>query len=142
MSDLDSFYSSRSEWQCRYRFAHVPTSMTLRMRKMAAMQSLESLHNDNPQLKRSHSLCSVRTYGIRKNLNHNDTLANTLGRPNGKSRVIPQPNHQPPHGGQTIAQLERDTLHNDIYRNSFSSRRGTRNFVINPLYTEHNTAES
>lgn len=39
-------------------------------------------------------------------------------------------------GSQTIAQLERDALHRDIRRNSLSSRRGTRNFVINPLYNE------
>lgn len=39
-------------------------------------------------------------------------------------------------GSQIIAQLERDTLHRDIRRNSLSSRRGTRNFVINPLYNE------
>lgn len=37
----------------------------------------------------------------------------------------------------TIAQLEREILlHHDIRRNSLSSRRGTRNFVINPLYNE------
>lgn len=35
-----------------------------------------------------------------------------------------------------IAHLERDTLHRDIRRNSLSSRRGTRNFVINPLFNE------
>lgn len=35
-----------------------------------------------------------------------------------------------------VALLERDTLHRDIWRNSLSSRRGTRNFVINPLYDE------
>lgn len=37
----------------------------------------------------------------------------------------------------TVAQLEREILHHhDIRRNSLSSRRGTRNFVINPLYNE------
>lgn len=37
----------------------------------------------------------------------------------------------------TIAQLEQEILHHhDIRRNSLSSRRGTRNFVINPLYNE------
>lgn len=141
VSDLDSFYSNRSERQCRYRFAHLPKSMTIRMNgatKMMQSHLYESL------LKRSNSLCSVRTYGLRKHFNNNvnyvDSTVSTLGQQYKRSTqpMSAASEQQQQHsGGQTIAQLERDTLLSDIWRNSFSSRRGTRNFVINPLYSEH-----
>lgn len=135
VSDLDSFYSNRSERQYRYRYAHLPKPMTLQTNKTMQMQLPI---NDGP-LKRSHSMCSVRTYGLRKRMNRHDYADSsqyTFDQPYEK----PQHKHQP-HGGQIIAQLERDTLHSDIWRSSFSSRRGTQNFVINPLYTDQNAAE-
>lgn len=141
VSDLDSFYSNRSERQCRYRFAHLPKPMTIRMNGITKM--MQSHLNEPKLLKRSNSLCSVRTYGLRKYFNHNvnciDSSESTLGQ---QYKRTTQPmssasEQQHRNGGQTIAQLERDTLLSDIWRSSFSSRRGTRNFVINPLYSEH-----
>lgn len=136
VSDLDSFYSSRSEIQCRYRYAHLPKSLTLRTNETMKKES----HISDSQLKRSHSLCSIRTYGLRKQFYRNDcidALENNLDRKYEKLK----PNHQP-HGDKMIAHLERDTLHRDIRRSSFSSRRGTRNFVINPLFTKRNKIDS
>lgn len=135
VSDLDSFYSNRSERQYRYRYAHLPKRMTFGMSNTMRMQ----LPINDVPLKRSHSLCSMRTYGIRKRFNRND-YADSAEYTFDQVGEKPQHNHQP-HGGQIIAQLERDTLHNDIRRNSFSSRRGTQNFVINPLYSDQNTTE-
>lgn len=117
VSDLDSFYSNRSETQCRYRYAHTP--MTFRT---------ANWHSPPSQLKRSHSLCSVRTYGLRKRFNLPVSAQ-------GHLNEQPEPSHRP---RAIIAQLERETLHGDIRRNSFSSRKGTNHFVTNPLYTESN----
>lgn len=145
VSDLDSFYSNRSERQCRYRFAHLPKPMTIRMN--GATKMMQSHLYESKLLKRSNSLCSVRTYGLRKHFNHNnmdcvDSSVSTLDQQYKRqtqpmSVASEQQQQQQRNGGQTIAQLERDTLLSDIWRSSFSSRRGTRNFVINPLYSEH-----
>lgn len=136
VSELDSFYSNRSERQYRYRYAHLPKPMTLRMNESAIFMKLPQNDDDDDgdvPLKRSRSLCSVRSYGFRKRFNRN------VGNGTDSLSIVfdenPQHKHKP-QGGQTIAQLERDSLHSDIRRSSFSSRRGTRNFVINPLYTE------
>lgn len=138
VSDLDSFYSNRSENQYRYRYAHLPKPMTLQMKRASVMQSPPI----DVQLKRSQSLCSVRM-GLRiLPMKRNDLIAtslSTLGQRYEKSERN-DVDQRRPQGGQVIAQLERDTLHSNIYRNSLSSRRGTRNFVINPLYNERNTA--
>lgn len=137
VSDLDSFYSNRSENQYRYRYAHSPKPMTLQMKRASVMQS----PTNDVNLKRSQSLCSVT--GLRNlSMKRNDLIATslrTLGQRYEKPQRSDDDQHQPKRG-QMIAQLERDTLHNNIYRNSLSSRRGTRNFVINPLYNEQNNA--
>lgn len=132
VSDLDSFYSNRSDRHYIYHYAHLPKPMTLQMNKSPIFMKLHQNDDNDVPLKRSHSLCSVRTYGLRKRFNRSDCDIDS------SSNIFyekPQHKHQP-QGGQTIAQLERDTLLNDIRRNSFSSRRGTRNFVINPLYKD------
>lgn len=138
VSDLDSFYSNRSENQYRYRYAHLPKPMTLQMKRTLAMQS----PSIDVQLKRSQSVCSVRT-GIRNlQMKRNDLIATSLSTlVDQHTEKPPQPNDRRLPGGPTVAQLERDTLHSNIWRNSLSSRRGTRNFVINPLYNELNSTE-
>lgn len=37
-----------------------------------------------------------------------------------------------------VAQLEADTLHGNLRRDSFRSRGGTKHFVTNPLFDERN----
>lgn len=176
MSDLDSFYSKRSEQKCRYHFAHLPKSLTtLQQMKRTRMQSMQQQHFpaiDVQRLERSQSVCSLQT-GLRNCSNCNTRITTTSSwvldgqpkfeslqlnrqywrprRPSSPSPSLPTfPTHSGDDGGggrvssqkNPIAQLERDTLHRDIHRNSLSSRRGTKNFVINPLYNEKNFAES
>lgn len=133
VSDLDSFSCNRSQSKFRYRYAHLPKPMTFRFTSSTLLQSLK---HDVP-LKRSHSLNSLQSNGIRKRFNRIVTSSSTLDQLYEK----PPQTHQPPID-DTIAHLERDTLHGDIWRSSLSSRRGTRNFVINPLYSEQNTSKS
>lgn len=159
VSDLDRIFNRSDNIQSKYRYAHSPTPSTLRLKS--------SLLLPNFDLKRSQSVCSVRSYGMRKRncLKHRyNSKINTNSEDDGDDcsvdslRILAeaqshdqysknQQHHQQQqqqyqnnkyqsYGMQTIAQLERNALHRDIRRYSFSSRRGTKNFVINPLYDE------
>lgn len=85
-------------------------------------------------LERSKSLCSVRTYGIRRRFNRSKYVESEIsGQFSSEHKCCSALSEY----NRTIAQLERDVLHNDVWRNSFSSRRGTNNFVLNPLFEEY-----
>lgn len=140
VSDLISFHNSfRNKKQIKYCFAHLPKPLISQRQRTMPLHSspMPEMHSN---LKRSQSLCSVRTYGIRKRLNQYGILRDVglCGSPSNIYTEQDSSHHQPyrPECNRVIAQLERDTLHNDIRRNSFSSRRGTKHFVLNPLYDE------
>lgn len=133
MSDLDSFQNRLfNEKKSKYCYAHLSKTLT---------SSRQIMHWPMyKNLKRSQSLCSMRTYGIRNRINKCDDVSdgsfcgessniNSENATNFQSYRTSQPEFK-----QMIAHLERDSLLNDIRRNSFSNRRGTQNFVINPLF--------
>lgn len=124
VSDSDSFYNS-SQKQSRY--------MHLFKRAIPQMTASQIFQKTPSDLKRSQSVCSVRTFHLGRRLNDHNIDEDSC-----KYQMYRQRQHedQSQQNGQVITQLERDTLYNDIRRYSFSSRRGTKNFVINPLYNE------
>lgn len=118
VSDLDSFYGRKIKKKMRY-------------------SEYASL---NSNLERSQSLCSVRTYSIRKRINRPEYVeseSSCTSFHSGQFLKQHQCHSGLPEHNRTIAKLERDVLHNDVWRNSFSSRRGTNNFVLNPLFEEY-----
>lgn len=145
---LDSFNSNRSEQKCRYRYAHMPKLLP---------------KIDVQRLERSQSTCSLQSSNLRNRFNSNATTTSAWAL-NGHHQYENLPlnrqkcRHQRPtspspslpitlndhkfyaKGVQTkdndVRKLEHDFLHREIWRNSLTSRRGTRNFVINPLYNE------
>lgn len=87
-------------------------------------------------LKRSMSLCSVRSYA-HKTINGNDREQHTVKHisTNASSHCsIDQLAST-----KSIGHVEQQALHNDIRRCSFRSRNGTNNFVVNPLFDEYGT---
>lgn len=85
-------------------------------------------------LKRSMSLCSMRTYA-HKAINGNDrgthsTSHSCRGSNCSLDQLAPT---------KSIGQIEEQALHSDIRRFSFRSRNGTNNFVVNPLFDEYGT---
>lgn len=118
VSHLDSFYSRKIQKKMYY----------------SDYASLSS------NLERSQSLCSVRTYGIRKCVNRPEYVeseSSCTSFYSGKFLNQPQYRSGLPEYNRTITQLERDVLHNDVWRNSFSSRRGSNNFALNPLFEDY-----
>lgn len=111
VSDLDRFYGRKIQKKIHY----------------SECASLIS------NLKRSQSLCSLRTYGIQKRVNRTEFAESESSCPTFSSGEFS--NQHQCHSG--LPELERDLLHNDVWRNSFSSRRGTNNFVLNPLFEEY-----
>lgn len=84
-------------------------------------------------LKRSMSLCSVRTYAhnARDGDFHMHTGTNTTHNTSSNcslDQLAPV---------KSIGQIEEQALHSDIRRCSFRSRNGTNNFVVNPLFDEN-----
>lgn len=157
VSDLDRIFNrSNDKIQYKYRFAHSPTPSTLRLKS-----STLSLAHQYVDVRRSQSVCSVRSYGIRKRFcahrygmsdaDDDDSCSVDSFSILAKAQSTDHRKYKrQQHGHRTqndpkpeISQfLERSALHSDIRRYSFSSRRGTKNFVINPLYDELNTVES
>lgn len=106
VSDLELYYNRK-----RCRNAHMPKYFTMKPKN----DSYSLINNNGSgEIKRSMSLCSLRTYEMK----NNEIIKNRLSDRN------------------TFAQFEKDALHSDIRRNSFSSRSGTKNFVLNPLFDE------
>lgn len=138
VSDLDSFTSNRSQRQFRYRYAHLPKPMTLRITSSKLMQS----PINDASLRRSHSLNTLQAYGLRQRFNRNDCIVDTTSSMQLDQQYEKHQQKHQPLNGDTIAHLERDTLHGDVWRSVLSSRRGTQNFVINPLFSEQNTTKS
>lgn len=89
-------------------------------------------------LKRSMSLCSVRSYA-NKAINGNDRNmhANIYSTHNGIRSSNCSLDQLTP--AKSIGQIEEQALHSDIRRCSFRSRNGTNNFVVNPLFDEYGT---
>lgn len=86
-------------------------------------------------LKRSMSLCSVRTYAHNVHDGNIRMHTGTHGTPNTTSncsldQLAP---------AKSIGQIEEQALHSDIRRCSFRSRNGTNNFVVNPLFDGNGT---
>lgn len=119
VSDSDSFHN-HSQKQSRYCYTHL---FKPSISRMTASQIFRKIPFD---LKRSQSVCSVEKFDLGRRLNF------------CKYQMYRRKQHedQSQQNGQVITQLERDTLYNDIRRYSFSSRRATKHFVINPLYNE------
>lgn len=111
VSDLELYYNRK-----RCRNAHMPKYLTLKPKN----ESYSLINNGSGEMKRSMSLCSLRTYEMK----NNEIIKNRLNERN------------------IFAKFEEDALHSDIRRNSFSSRSGTRNFVLNPLFDESIHAHS
>lgn len=116
MSDLEIFYNRR-----KYGSSRKPSNYSQLYAKN--QMNLLNIKSFDSNMKRSMSLCSIRTYMRSANeLNDNGNIVS--GNQQNES---------------VVAHIERNALHSDIRRNSFSSRNGTRNFVINPLFDENGT---
>lgn len=127
VSDSDSFYNRRQK-RSRYCYTHLFKPSILRMMTPKIFQETSF------DLKRSQSVCSAKTFDSRKRFNVYNNDEDFI--PNQMCRRTPHED-QSQEDCQVITQLERDTLYSDIRRYSFSSRRGTKNFVINPLYNDY-----
>lgn len=91
----------------------------------------------NSLLKRSMSLCSVRSFTYRA-INNSDRMrssTHSTSSYNGNSSNCSLDQLAP----RSIGQIEEQALRGDIRRCSFRSRNGTNNFVVNPLFDEYGT---
>lgn len=98
----------------------------LRRRNNVPLKNAQNFHRKiiagDTMMKRSLSLCSVRTY--------TRNLATDVMCDDNVSDVTDH---------DDVVQFEHDALHNDFRRFVISNRSGTRNFVINPLFEENTT---
>lgn len=113
-SDDDADDDSVSDLDIYYNHKRVKHSRVPKYYSLKARTDHRSLKVNN---KRSMSLCSLSDDNGVPNPNKNN---NNLARPD-----------------VNVAQIEKTALHNDIRRCSFSSRTGTNNFVVNPLFDEN-----
>lgn len=114
-TDDDADDDSVSDLDIYYNHKRVKHSRVPKYYSLKARTDHRSLKVNN---KRSMSLCSLSDdNGVPNRKNNNN---NNLARPD-----------------VNVAQIEKTALHNDIRRCSFSSRTGTNNFVVNPLFDEN-----
>lgn len=81
--------------------------------------------NDSNELKRSQSMCTLRSFPNKFNVDVNE--------------AHPQMNGKNVSNDSFIGQIERNALHSNVHRYAISSLNGTKNFVLNPLFDENGT---
>lgn len=130
MSDSEAFYSSKN----RYLFYLKNLNTSSIVASDAASQVQTNLATN--VVKRSHSLKSLRSYNRLNNSHTNKNIfsADNSHRNSSNSSISSSDSFQLP--PELMASLEKSMLHRNLKRDSFQSRRGTKHFVLNPIFDE------